>query len=99
MSEAELFHKTKIVNVKYKECDLYIDRRSKWGNPFRIGPDGTREEVIAKFKEHILKYPHLIEEAKTVMKGKTLGCWCAPFKCHGHVWKELIFDGTDYGIA
>jgi hypothetical protein len=24
-------------------------RRSKWANPFRIGRDGTREELIAKY--------------------------------------------------
>jgi hypothetical protein len=27
---------------------VYIGRGSKWGNPFVIGRDGTRAEVIAK---------------------------------------------------
>ncbi|CAX24291.1 conserved protein of unknown function [Methylorubrum extorquens DM4] len=27
---------------------VYIGRGSKWGNPFRIGPDGDRAAVIAK---------------------------------------------------
>ena len=27
---------------------FYIGRGSKWGNPFRIGPDGDRATVIAK---------------------------------------------------
>ena len=29
---------------------VYIGRGSKWGNPFRIGPDGDRAAVIAKFE-------------------------------------------------
>jgi hypothetical protein len=27
---------------------VYVGRPSKWGNPFVIGRDGTRDEVIAK---------------------------------------------------
>ena len=29
---------------------VYIGRGSKWGNPFRIGPDGDRAAVIAKYE-------------------------------------------------
>ena len=29
---------------------VLIDRRTKWGNGFRIGPDGSREEVIARYR-------------------------------------------------
>ena len=29
---------------------VYIDRGSRWGNPFRIGPDGDRAAVIAKYE-------------------------------------------------
>ena len=29
---------------------IYIGRGSKWGNPFRIGPDGDRATVIAKYE-------------------------------------------------
>ena len=28
---------------------IYIGRGSKWGNPFVIGKDGTRAEVIEKY--------------------------------------------------
>ena len=38
--------KTTVVNIrKGEQCDVNIGRPSKWGNPFFIGPDGTREEV------------------------------------------------------
>jgi hypothetical protein len=29
---------------------VYIGRGSKWGNPVRIGPDGDRAAVIAKYE-------------------------------------------------
>ena len=29
---------------------VYIGRGSKWGNPFRIGPDGNRLAVIAQYE-------------------------------------------------
>jgi hypothetical protein len=28
---------------------IYVGRPTKWGNPFRIGVDGSREGVIAKY--------------------------------------------------
>ena len=27
-----------------------IDRRTPWGNPFRIGEHGTREQVVARYR-------------------------------------------------
>ena len=27
-----------------------IDRTTKWGNPFRVGADGDRDEVIEKYR-------------------------------------------------
>ena len=29
---------------------IYVGRPSKWGNPFVIGRDGSRDEVIAKYR-------------------------------------------------
>ena len=37
-----------VVHCKKEPYDIYVGRPSKWGNPFRIGKDGTREEVIKK---------------------------------------------------
>ena len=39
---------------------VYVGRPSKWGNPFVIGRDGTRDEVIAKYRAWILRQPSLI---------------------------------------
>lgn len=43
----------RVVHCKKEPYDVYIGRPSKWGNPFVIGKDGTREEVIAKYAEWI----------------------------------------------
>ena len=29
---------------------VLIDRRTRWGNPFVVGRDGTREQVIARYR-------------------------------------------------
>ena len=70
---------------------IRIDRRTQWGNPFRIGPDGTREEVIAKYRDDLWKRIHagnidLPELAS--LNGKSLACHCAPLPCHGDALAE-----------
>ena len=72
--------------------DVYIGRPSKWGNPFIMGVDGTREEVIEKYRQWILQKPDLLKDLHQ-LKGKTLGCWCKPNACHGDVLIELLETG------
>jgi hypothetical protein len=79
---------TTVVHSKRAPYDVYIGRGSKWGNPFKIGQHGTREEVIAKFCDYIATRPDLLA-AVGELKGKTLGCFCAPLACHDHVLAEL----------
>ena len=38
-----------VVHCKKYSYDVYIGRPSKYGNPFEIGKDGNRTEVIKKF--------------------------------------------------
>lgn len=80
--------KTRVVHCKREPYDVYIGRPSKWGNPFVIGTDGTREQVIAKYRRWLESQPQLLA-ALPELKGKTLGCWCAPDACHGDVLAEL----------
>jgi hypothetical protein len=77
-----------VVHCKRAPYDVYIGRPSKWGNPFSIGPDGNREEVIQKYKEWFWNQPQLVE-ALPELTGKILGCWCAPLACHGHFLAQL----------
>ena len=60
---------------------VYVGRPSKWGNPFVIGRDGTRDEVVAKYRAWILQQPALMA-ALPKLPGKHLVCWWAPARCH-----------------
>lgn len=57
---------------------VYIGRGSPWGNPYKIGEDGSRERVIEMFETRVLPYLDL-----TPLKGKHLVCYCKPAACHG----------------
>jgi len=66
--------------------------KSKWANPYKPGKDGTIDEVLEKYKEHILSQPVLIQ-ALPELKGKILGCWCKKKGhelCHGDVLVQLL---------
>ena len=79
----------KIVHCKKEPHDVYIGRPSKWGNPFVIGKDGTRKEVIQKYRDWIVKQPELMNSLGE-LSGKVLGCWCEGLPCHGDVLVELV---------
>lgn len=66
----------------------YIGRPSKWGNPFVIGRDGSRADVIAKYRACIVAHPALMN-ALDELRGRDLICWCAPLACHGDVLTDL----------
>lgn len=66
---------------------VYIGRPSKFGNPFEIGKDGDRSQVLQKYKEWLKTQPELIRAIKEECKGKVLVCFCKPKACHG----DLIF--------
>ena len=72
-----------------KSCSIgtYVGRRtkyqagSKFGNPYVIGIDGTREQVIERYIVHLFN-SGLIYDVENELKGHTLSCWCAPELCH-----------------
>lgn len=78
----------KTVHCKKESYDVYIGRPSKWGNPFVIGKHGNRKEVIQMYEEWIKNQPDLMNSLHE-LKGKTLGCWCKPYACHGDVLVRL----------
>lgn len=81
---------TRVVNRHKEPYDVYIGRPTIYGNPFHIGPGGTREEVIAKYKEYACQ--RLDDKALQFLVGKTLGCSCKPKPCHGDVLIELLVE-------
>lgn len=86
---------TKVVHCKHEPYDVYIGRPSQWGNPFAIGRDGDRDEVIEKYRRWLAgeitvpdRTPPTAEEI-SALRDKVLGCWCAPRACHGDVLAAL----------
>lgn len=63
---------------------VYVGRPSLWSNPFKIGPDGDRAEVIRKYEEYLRSRPDLMAQLPD-LRGKDLVCWCAPEPCHADV--------------
>ena len=80
--------KTVVVHVNDPH-DVYIGRPSVFGNPFKVGVDGTREEVIAKHAKWVYTQPDLMERIKSELKGKRIACWCAPKRCHGDILAHI----------
>ena len=62
------------------------DRRTKWGNPFIRGKDGTRDEVIAKHRAW--QATHFSDADLEELRGWDLACWCAPLSCHCDILLE-----------
>lgn len=78
----------KVWNKRDPNCPadaVYVGRPSKWGNPYLIGRDGNRADVVEA-------YSHWIDHQMTVnpffvdgLRGKDLVCWCAPESCHADI--------------
>jgi hypothetical protein len=74
---------------------VYVGRPTLFGNPFKIGEDGDRAEVVAKYREWVLHSSHpnalytrdVLKQGQ--LRGKDLVCWCAPLACHADVLMEL----------
>lgn len=67
---------------------IYVGRPTKWGNPFVIGRDGTREEVITKYRGYLMNNAALLTQISE-LKGHDLVCWCYPLPCHADVLLEF----------
>lgn len=81
---------TTVVHCKRNRYDIYIGRPSKWGNPFKIGIDGNRDQVIAKYRQWLTLHPEIIALAKVELKDKILSCWCTPKFCHGDILAAIV---------
>lgn len=78
-----------LVHNKYRKTAppgaVYIGRGGPWGNQFKIGKDGTREEVIEKYRLYLEANPVLKARVKAELRGKHVVCFCSPKPCHGDV--------------
>ena len=95
---------TTVVNKRLKSYDVYIGRspgpRGVFGNPYVIGRDGTREEVLEKFRKYFLHRVDVDDDFRVqvlALRGKTLGCFCKPEACHGDVIAQWV-DGQPESV-
>lgn len=68
-------------------------RPGRWGNHFVIGRDGTREQVIEKYRlwiESQLDDESFRDELRMLSRAEGLVCCCAPDRCHGEVLIEVM---------
>jgi hypothetical protein len=72
-----------------REGAVYVGRPSPFGNPFVIGRDGSREDVVQRYPAWIVDRPELAAAARRELRGKDLICWCAPAACHAQVLIEI----------
>ena len=72
---------------------VLVDRSTPYGNPFKVGQDGSREDVIDKY-EFWISQPEQVELRVMMareLRGKDLLCWCTypsqrpKMKCHADI--------------
>lgn len=88
--------RTKVINnrVPKEPGDVYIGRPGMWGNPFKLGIHGTRDEVCEKH----LRWLHHSQDFQAEwqrnhieeLRGHRLVCYCAPLRCHGDNFVEFL---------
>lgn len=81
-----------VLNIRVSEIPagaVSVMRPGPFGNPYMIGPDGDRDEVIRKFEIDFLERIRLDEKFKVkalkLRSAAALVCCCAPLKCHADV--------------
>ncbi len=97
--------KTKVVHCKYDKYDVLIDRTTKYGNPYIMGPDGSRDVVCDRHeawlqlwtehkKEVIVRgrSNKWVIEHLNELNGKRIACHCSPARCHGDNYVGRIHE-------
>lgn len=110
----------RVVHVlSHQPYDFYIGRanprhalrESFWANPYKVGPDGDLQEVLAAYEEHARRlfrmYPSALVNLRSLYRrGVVFGCWCAPKSgswltlddteiCHGQTLLRLAAECDD----
>ena len=72
--------------------ERFPKRASSWANPFKVSKNLSRDEVTERYEAYIRR--KIREKPETyqleTLRGKNLGCWCKPEKCHGDTLKKLL---------
>ena len=69
-----------------------IDRRSRWGNRWRLNPksETSRRVAIGHYRRWLTADTDYTRSLLEPLRGKRLACWCAPLPCHGDVILEWL---------
>lgn len=87
------------MRILNRKCDtiphdaVYVGRPSRWRNPYRIGRDGNRDQVIALYRRHLwreIKAGRITRDDLRALAGHDLVCWCAPKPCHAEVLRRAV---------
>lgn len=62
---------------------VWVDRQGPWGNPFKIGRDGDRADVLMDHEKLLREQGAYLLVDIWRLRDKTLACWCEPLPCHG----------------
>lgn len=91
-----------MISVINKKYTFFVGRPSPLGNPFVIGKNGARDEVIADYeiwlREQIQnKNPKVCDELNKIYKtaldcNVLLMCFCCPENCHGNVIVKVLLE-------
>lgn len=89
----------RVVNLRREDLGdaVYVGRASPrrglaasiFANPYRVDVDGTRADVIEKYRQHVLGRQELLNRLHE-LRGRRLACWCSPEPCHASVLAELV---------
>jgi hypothetical protein len=106
MSSVINIKKANLIKLNYRDLEhwledpnhIYVGRNmsfyvkgataSKWQNTFSAKKYG-RDKCVEMYRDNLLKNQELMNSLHE-LKGKTLGCWCKPERCHGDVLVELV---------
>jgi Domain of unknown function (DUF4326) len=78
-----------VVNTKHSACDVYVGRGTRWGNPYK---GSSRRHNILAFERYIRENNGLMAACKNELRGKVLGCHCAPKDCHADILARIAND-------
>ena len=97
---------TRVVNMRTDHYDVYIGRPGRgmtgiFGNPYPVGKMCRRCGEFHENRESTLPCFRMYFEEKITndrafrlqvmrLRGKTLGCFCKPARCHGDVIVEWL---------
>ena len=70
----------------------FPEKNSEYANPYKVGKDGTLDEVLEKYEIYLRKKleDDTFKVSFLTLKGKRLGCWCKPNKCHGDIILKIL---------